>query len=113
MAKETSDGPEISGKQKAAIFLACMGSERASKILSSMGPEEVEEMTLALSSLEAIDPQTRSSVIDEFYEMAVANKVMTSGGIDYARQLLEKTFGSDRTIEILTRLQRADEQGIS
>ncbi len=105
MAKEKTDEQEISGKQKAAIFLACMGSERASRILASMGPEEVEEMTLALSSLENIDPKTRSSVIDEFYEMAVANKVMTSGGIDYARALLEKTFGSDRTIEILTRLQ--------
>jgi len=37
--------------------------------------------------------------------MAVANKVVTQGGIDYARQLLEKAFGPNRTIEILTRLQ--------
>lgn len=105
-AKDKKDGPvEISGKQKAAIFLACMGSERASRIMSSMSEDEVEEMTLTLSSLDGIDPQTRSTVLDEFYEMAVANKVMTSGGIDYARNLLEKAFGSDRTIEILTRLQ--------
>ena len=96
--KDKSGESQIAGKQKAAIFLACMGSERASRILASMGPEEVEEMTLALSSLEGIDPQMRSDVLDEFYEMAVANKVMTSGGIEYARKLLEKTFGSDRTI---------------
>ncbi len=104
-AKDKAEATQITGKQKAAIFLACMGSERASRIMSSMSEEEVEEMTLALSSLEGIDPKTRSTVIDEFYEMAVANKVMTSGGIDYARKLLEKAFGSDRTIEILTRLQ--------
>ncbi len=95
----------ISGKQKAAIFLACMGSERAARIMSSMSEEEVEEMTLSLSSLEGIDPERRTEILDEFYEMAVANKVMTQGGIDYARQLLEKAFGPGRTIEILTRLQ--------
>ncbi len=105
MARDKTDVAQISGKQKAAIFLACMGSERASRIMSSMSEAEVEEMTLALSSLEGIDPNTRSTVINEFYEMAIANKVMTSGGIDYARKLLEKAFGSDRTIEILTRLQ--------
>lgn len=105
MPREKVQSTEISGKQKAAIFLACMGSERASKIMASMSEEEVEEMTLSLSSLEAIDPDRRTAILDEFYEMAVANKVVTQGGIDYARQLLEKAFGSGRTIEILTRLQ--------
>lgn len=102
-SRETDE--TISGKQKAAIFLACMGSERAARIMASMSEEEVEEMTLSLSSLEGIDPDRRTAVLDEFYEMAVANKVMTQGGIDYARQLLEKAFGPSRTIEILTRLQ--------
>lgn len=105
MAVDRSQGRELTGKEKAAIFLACMGSEKASRIMSSMSEEEVEELTLNLSALEAIDPEKRTDVIEQFYEMAVANKVVTQGGIDYARQLLEKAFGPDRTIEILTRLQ--------
>ena len=96
---------ELPGKRKAAIFLACMGSDKASRIMSSLSDEEVEELTLSLSSLDSVDSNVRTAVIDEFYEMAVANKVVTQGGIDYARSLLEKAFGADRTIEILTRLQ--------
>lgn len=96
---------ELVGKQKAAIFLACMGSDKASRIMAVMSGEEVEELTLSLSGLESVDSAIRTSVIDEFYEMAVANKVVTQGGLDYARGLLEKAFGSERTIEILTRLQ--------
>jgi len=82
-----------------------MGSDKASRIMSSLSDEEVEELTLSLSSLDSVDSNVRTAVIDEFYEMAVANKIVTQGGIDYARSLLEKAFGADRTIEILTRLQ--------
>ncbi|MCH8204723.1 MAG: flagellar motor switch protein FliG [Candidatus Hydrogenedentes bacterium] len=96
---------ELPGKRKAAIFLACMGSDKASRIMSSLSDEEVEELTLSLSSLDSVDSDIRTAVIDEFYEMAVANKIVTQGGIDYARGLLEKAFGPERTVEILTRLQ--------
>lgn len=101
------EGPisELPGKRKAAIFLACMGSDKASRIMSSLSDDEVEELTLSLSGLDSVDSDLRTAVIDEFYEMAVANKIVTQGGIDYARGLLEKAFGADRTVEILTRLQ--------
>ncbi|MFP6582269.1 MAG: flagellar motor switch protein FliG [Candidatus Hydrogenedentota bacterium] len=96
---------EMSGKRKVAVFLACMGGDRASKILATMRDNEIEDITLSLSEVENVDPDIRNGVMDEFYELAVANKVMTTGGLDYARGLLEKAFGSQRTVEILTRLQ--------
>lgn len=102
-----NEGPlsELPGKRKAAIFLACMGSDKASRIMASLSDDEVEELTLSLSSLDSVDSDIRTAIIDEFYDMAVANKFVTQGGIDYARGLLEKAFGADRTVEILTRLQ--------
>lgn len=102
-----NEGPlsELPGKRKAAIFLACMGSDKASRIMASLSDDEVEELTLSLSSLDSVDSDIRAAIIDEFYDMAVANKIVTQGGIDYARGLLEKAFGADRTVEILTRLQ--------
>lgn len=95
----------MSGKKKAAVFLACMGSEKASRVMGAMSEAEVEELTLSLSSLDRVDADLRAAIIEEFYEIAVANKIVTTGGLDYARSLLEKAFGSDRTVEILTRLQ--------
>lgn len=82
-----------------------MGSEKASRVLGVMQDNEVDELTLNLSSLTSVEADTRVAVLDEFYEMAVANRVVTQGGMDYARGILEKAFGSERSIEILTRLQ--------
>jgi flagellar motor switch protein FliG len=101
------DFSEMPGREKAAIFLACMGEDNASRILGKMDPEEVEELTLGLSTVERVGSDVRSGVMDAFYELAVANRVMTKGGLEYARGLLEKAFGSERTVEILTRLQNS------
>ncbi len=62
-------------------------------------------MTLDLSSLGTVEPDIRSAIFDEFHSMAVANQFVTQGGIDYAKELLEKSFGSERAFEILNRLQ--------
>lgn len=100
-----SEFNNLNGRTKAAIFLACLGSEKAGKVLSSMTDSEVERMTLDLSALDAIDADVRATIIEEFYQMAVANKVVTQGGLDYARNLLEKAFGSEKTVQILSRIQ--------
>jgi flagellar motor switch protein FliG len=101
----TFDPDSVPGKRKAAVFLAAIGPEKASQVMSSMSDDEVEELTLSLSGLEMVDSEVRNGVMESFYELAIANKVMTQGGLEYARGLLEKAFGPDKTIEILTRLQ--------
>ncbi len=105
-ARITEESMEnISGKSKVAVFLACLGAERAGKIMAAMSTEEIEDMTINLSGLESVDSNVRASVLEEFYYLAVDNKVVTQGGIDYARDMLENAFGAERTVEILTRLQ--------
>lgn len=62
-------------------------------------------MTLDLSSLGTVDANNKAAVLDEFYEMAVAKRFVAQGGIDLAKNMLEKSFGSERAFEILNRLQ--------
>ena len=62
-------------------------------------------MTLELSSLGTVDTELKASVLDEFYQMAVAKQYVAQGGLDFAKDLLEKSFGSERAFEILNRLQ--------
>lgn len=77
----------------------------ASNVMGAMSDQEVEELTLHLSGIATVEADMRVSVLDEFYQMAVANQFVSHGGLDFARSLLEKSFGPERTIEILTRLQ--------
>lgn len=62
-------------------------------------------MTLDLSSMGTVDANIKAAVLDEFYEMAVAKRFVAQGGIDFAKNLLEKSFGSERAFDILNRLQ--------
>ena len=70
-----------------------------------MTDDEVEQLTLDVSNLGSVEPELRTTVLDEFYKMAVAKRYVAQGGVDYARNLLESAFGSDKALEILTRLQ--------
>ncbi len=95
----------LDGRTKAAIFLACLGPQVASKVMSKLSEEEIEQLTLDLSSLGSVEPEVRESIIEEFHQMYVANRYVTAGGIEYARHVLETALGPERALEILTRLQ--------
>ncbi|MBL7647108.1 MAG: flagellar motor switch protein FliG [Candidatus Hydrogenedentes bacterium] len=95
----------MKGRRKAAILLACLGPDNASRVLGAFSDEEVDQMTLDLSSLGTVDANIKAAVLDEFYEMAVAKRFVAQGGIDFAKNLLEKSFGSERAFDILNRLQ--------
>ncbi len=105
MNKPKKEKEGLSGRQKVAVLLACMGPEAASRILGNLREDEVDQITLDISSLSSVDPDTKAQVFDEFHQMAVAKQFVTQGGIDFAKDLLEKSFGSERAFEILNRLQ--------
>jgi len=96
---------DIPGRKKAAILLACLGPENASRVLGKLTDEEVDQITLDISSLGRIDAELKSAILDEFFQMAVAKQYVAHGGIDLAKDLLEKSFGPEKAFEILTRLQ--------
>jgi len=103
-AKEKDDN-ELGGRKKAAILLACLGPENASRVLNCLREGEVDKLTLDISGLSTVEPNMKAAIFDEFHQMAQAKQFVTQGGIDYAKDLLEKSFGSERAFEILNRLQ--------
>lgn len=66
---------------------------------------EVDQLTLDIASLGTIDPDLKAKVFDEFFQMAEAKRFVSEGGIELAKELLEKSFGPQKAIEILGRLQ--------
>jgi flagellar motor switch protein FliG len=96
---------DMDGRQKAAILLACLDPQEASRVMGNLSEDEVDKITLDLASLGRVDPDLRADIYDEFHEMASANLFINQGGIDHARELLEKSFGSEKAFEILNRLQ--------
>lgn len=95
----------MDGNTKAAILLACLGPTAASRVLSRMDDSEIERLTLDLSSLGTIAPETREAIVEEFHQMMVANRYVTQGGVEFAKNILESALGPERAVEILARLQ--------
>ncbi|MDE7299271.1 MAG: flagellar motor switch protein FliG [Lachnospiraceae bacterium] len=99
--KETE---EMSGVQKTAILLIAMGPERSAKIFKHLKEEEIEQLTLEIANTRSISQSTKDSVMDEFYQICLAQQYIAEGGIGYAKDLLEKALGADRAREVIGKL---------
>ncbi|MDR1900752.1 MAG: flagellar motor switch protein FliG [Treponema sp.] len=95
---------ENTGRQKAAIFLVTIGSEISAEIFKYLREDEIETLTFEIARLETIVPEQKDAILQEFQELMMANQFISTGGIDYARELLEKSLGSQKAIDIINRL---------
>jgi flagellar motor switch protein FliG len=95
---------EYTGRQKAAIFLVTIGSEISAEIFKYLREDEIETLTFEIARLETIEPEQKDAILQEFQELMMANQFISTGGIDFARELLEKSLGSQKAIDIINRL---------
>lgn len=95
---------ELTGRQKSAIFLVSLGSDVSAAIFKHMREDEIESLTFEIARLDKIEPEDRDTVLQEFQEMMMAQDFISSGGIDYARDVLEKALGTQKAIDIVNRL---------
>ena len=94
----------ISGIQKAAILLIALGPEKSSMIFKHLKEDEIEELTLEIANTRSITPQIKDDVINEFYEICLAQQYIAEGGIGYAKELLEKALGAEKAMDVIGKL---------
>ena len=76
------------GVQKAAILLITLGPEKAATIFKHLKEDEIEELTLEIANTRSVSPQTKEEVLDEYYQVCLAQQYIAEGGINYAKELL-------------------------
>lgn len=95
---------DISGREKAAMLLIIMGPERSAQIFKHLKEEEIEQLTLEIANIRAVSPGERDKVLNEFYQICLAQQYIIEGGIGYAKDILEKAVGTEKTMEIINKL---------
>src|SRR4030043_107587 len=95
---------QLTGRQKSAIFLVSLGSDVSSEIFKHLREDEIEQLTFEIARLDKIEPEDRDRVLQEFQEMMMAQEFIQNGGIDYARDVLERALGTQKAIDIVNRL---------
>ena len=98
---------ELSFSQKAAAVIVSLGTEKASLLYQYMEPEELEQLTLEVARLGYLDAVQTEEVLSEFYQSCMTNKAVTEGGLEYARSVLEKAFGSQTASALLEKVTKS------
>ncbi|MBX5467148.1 MAG: flagellar motor switch protein FliG [Firmicutes bacterium] len=94
----------LAGVKKAAILLMSLPAQEASSILRHLSRAEVEKIAAEIANTRRVDRDLQKAVLEEFYQMSLAQAEIAEGGIEAARALLERAFDPARANEILTRL---------
>ena len=105
-AQASSGEEEISNLRKGAILLLTLDKQAASILLKQMERKVVEEVTRELASLRDIPKKVRDRVLDEFYNMALAQTWASEGGLDYARALLQDCLDPKEADRILQQISQ-------
>lgn len=95
---------QLTGRQKAAIFLVSLGPDVSAEIMKHLREDEIEQLTFEIARLDKVEPEDKDKVLLEFQEMMMAQGFISTGGIDYARDVLERALGSGKAVDIINRL---------
>ena len=104
MPKAAGKDKEMDGVEKAAILLIALGPEKSAQIFKHLKEDEIEQLTLEIANTSSVSPQTKEMVLNEFYEVCLAQQYIAEGGISYAKELLEKALGEDKAKDVISKL---------
>ncbi len=98
---------EMAIAEKIAILLLQLGEEVTSEIFSNMNVEAITEVSKFIATNSTIDRAIATAVLEEFHAIFQSGQYLTSGGLEYARELLYRTLGSEEAKKVLDKLSKS------
>ncbi len=103
MSKEN----KLTGIKKIAILLIALGPEVSSKVLKNFREEDIERIGSEIANITTVDPELKKKIFEEFLVIHEAQTFIASGGIKYAREVLERALGPQKANELIKKLTEA------
>lgn len=97
---------ELSMSEKIAILLIQVGEELTSEIFKNLDIDGITEISKQIMQLKGTDKAIGGAVLEEFYAIFQSNQYINSGGLDYARELLNKALGPEEAKRVLDKLAK-------
>jgi len=95
---------QLTGRQKASIFIISLGPEKSAQVMKHLTEEEIEQLTLEIANIRTINNEQLKSVNREFTQLYMASHYIAQGGIEYAKEVLEKALGTEKALNIINSL---------
>jgi flagellar motor switch protein FliG len=100
----SSPAKSLRGSQKAAVLLVALGEDKAGEVFKHLGEHEVEALSLEIAKSQKVPGAIYREVVEEAVSTVMAEDSLASGGVEYAKALLERSVGSAKADEIINRL---------
>ncbi|NLC27707.1 MAG: flagellar motor switch protein FliG [Campylobacteraceae bacterium] len=100
---------ELTMPEKAAILMIQLGEDTTTTLFSHMEVDVVTEISRFIATVRNIDKQVATAVLEEFYAIMQSNQFIRSGGMEYAKEILYRTFGPETAQKILDKLAKSME----
>ncbi len=98
---------EMSMAEKVAILLMLLGEEVTAEIFSNMSVDAITEVSKYIATSSTVDKSIGTAVLEEFHAIFQSGQFITSGGMEYARELLYRTLGPEEAKKVLDKLQKS------
>lgn len=86
------------------MLLISLGPERSAEIFKHLKEEEIEQLTLEIANIRTVTPEEKEKVMEEFYQICLAQEYIAEGGISYAKEILEKALGTQKALDVINKL---------
>jgi flagellar motor switch protein FliG len=100
---------ELSMAEKVAILMIQLGEDTTTLLFSHMDVDVVTDISRYIATVKNIDKQVAGAVLEEFYAIMQSNQFIRSGGMEYAKEILYRTFGPEAAQKILDKLAKSME----
>ena len=96
---------DLNGIQKSALLLIALNVETASQVFKYLEPTDVEAISAEISKVKNIPSHIVEQVIDDYHDLVTAREYVLEGGLEYAQQVLEKSFGLSKAMEVIEKVK--------
>ena len=87
--------------RRVAKFLIIIGEDEAAKVLPHLAEEQIEKIIPEIASIKSVSPEESKKILEEFKGLIKQSR--QSGGVETARDILQKVYGKEKAQEVLDR----------
>lgn len=98
---------KLSPAARAAALVVALGADQAAQVYKHLREDEIELLSLEVAKLERLSPSDIQEIVNDFYGLCQTHKVISEGGILYAKEVLERAFGAQLAASYMSRVANA------
>jgi flagellar motor switch protein FliG len=111
LTTDKAQDQELPVLHRVAILMVALGEDASGQVMRFLSDFEIEEITQAITALKNVTPAVMVQVLEEFEQQMMAGEWISQGGIDFAREILERAVGPRQAQEILDRVNTRTSSG--